>query len=132
MENKTMNNFTRNTNALDFIGSYLAKEDLPEPTMLTIKEVLPEDVEGASRKKLALYFQETEKGLLLNTTNIKQLVDWFGASYSDWVGQEITLYVDPSVEFAGKKIGGIRIAPTASALANGPKRSQQAPHAFNR
>ena len=109
------NGSTVSLNANDFIGGYLAKEDLSGPTVVTITELRPEEVEGASRRKLVVKFAELEKPLILNSTNISRLSSMFGTSdCSRWVGQRITIYVDNNVEYAGRQVGGIRVATAAN------------------
>lgn len=105
-------------NATDFIGGYLAKEDLTAPTLVTIAEVRAEAMEGASRRKLVVKFAELEKALVLNTTNISRLTSLFGTSEcSHWIGQQVTVFVDDNVQYAGRRVGGIRVT---AARPNGP------------
>lgn len=76
----------------------------------TISDVYAEDIEGAKRRKLVVAFRELEKPLVLNSTNTRYLVELFGTSdTSAWKGGRITLYVQDDIEFAGTKVGGIRI-----------------------
>src|SRR5262245_13328279 len=93
---------------------YLSKEDLSRDTILTIqrgdKEEMGQDDER--EENYVLYFQECKKGLVLKPTNIQQLHTLFGTDEMDrWVGRKICLYVDPTVQFRGKLVGGIRIRP---------------------
>ena len=57
----------------------------------------------------ALEFRGKGKQLVLNSTNRKRMVELFGNNVKDWKDQEITLYVNENVRFAGKKVCGIRI-----------------------
>lgn len=43
-------------------------------------------------------------------TVLKQLVDAWDDDAKAWVGRRAVLYGDPNVEFAGKRIGGIRVS----------------------
>jgi hypothetical protein len=100
-------------------SKYLKKEDCPLD--LTISEVRQEDValQGSSKPDLCwvLYFEEVEKGLILNTTNGTILFENTGSDGGDdgspWIGVKVSLYNDKNVMFAGKRIGGIRIRSTA-------------------
>lgn len=35
---------------------------------------------------------------------------WGGGTGKEWIGQSMTLYGDPSVVYAGQKVGGIRVS----------------------
>ena len=54
-------------------------------------------------------FEEFEKPLILNKTNTRILVKLFGTTdTASWRGP-ITLYVENSVEYGGRVVGGIRV-----------------------
>jgi hypothetical protein len=95
-------------------SAYLRKEDFPEPETLTIKEVREEEVQAPgkeSKLKIVIYFEEYEKGVVLNQAN--GLVLELLTGYDDpekWVGVRLRVYHDPTVEFGGKRVGGIRFA----------------------
>jgi hypothetical protein len=57
----------------------------------------------------ALEFEGKKKQLVLNSTNRKSLVNLYGGNVKDWCDQEVTLWVDENVRFAGKRVCGIRI-----------------------
>lgn len=52
---------------------------------------------------------EGEKELSLNATNRNLLGAVFGKHAGAWVGKEIGVYFDPSVSYAGKPVGGIKV-----------------------
>jgi hypothetical protein len=66
---------------------------------------------GAPRTMVRLKLSGQEKLLLVNSTNRKILVAKLGDETDDWEGKRLTLFADPAVEFAGKKVGGIKIVP---------------------
>lgn len=72
-----------------------------------------QDVEfDAGRKEKTVYsikFKGKQKQLVINSTNRKMLVSKFGVNVKDWVGKEVTLYVDTNVRMMGKTVNGIRI-----------------------
>jgi len=72
-----------------------------------------QDVEfDAGRKEKVVYsikFKGKQKQLVLNSTNRKTLVAKYGVNVKDWVGKEVTLYVDDNVRMMGKRVCGIRI-----------------------
>ena len=101
-------------NATDFLGSnYLKKEDLEGETRVTLIAVQADEMPNSTRRKLVARFQEYEKGLILNATNIKRLCHIFQTrNAAQWRGA-ITLYVDDNIEYAGTRVGGIRVKEAA-------------------
>ena len=96
---------------MDFLGSYLGKEDIQGETVATIVDVTAEEVPSSSRKKLVAHLAEFEKRLILNSTNIKALANVFRSTHTaHWRGP-VTLFVDEHVEYAGRQVGGLRIKP---------------------
>lgn len=90
-----------------FGGNYLKASDLKEPLKLTITKV-SEAVLG-DRKKLVVYFDEFEKGLVLNKINTTRIIKWANSKQTDnWPGTSITLYAD-MVEYDGEDVPCIRI-----------------------
>jgi hypothetical protein len=94
-------------------SKFLKKEDVGVGVLATIRGVSEENVaiEGADPElKWAMTFNELDKPLVLNSTNIHAVVAITGSDDSeDWIGKQIVLYNDPNVSFAGKMTGGIRI-----------------------
>lgn len=117
----TMNNIKKNENdtapdARDFLGgNYLRKEDVTGPVTVTIEDVRSVAIPNADRKKLVVWFRETTKPLILNMTNTRKMVDIFhNTNTATWRGR-ITLYVEASVHYGGKLVGGIRLQPAVVA-----------------
>lgn len=102
----------------DFLGgNYLRKEDIREPRNITITDVWSEKILGSNRPKLVVAFEEIDKPLILNKTNIKRLVAVFDTpDTTEWRGQ-ILLYVEKGVEYAGRVVGGLRVS--SPRVANG-------------
>lgn len=95
-------------------SKYLKHQDLEgNDWVLTIKNVTREDIkdrDGTSKKKFILHFNEHEKGLVLNTTNMNTLYKLLMSDDSDhWTGKRITLYVKDDIEMGGEIMSGIRI-----------------------
>ncbi len=94
-------------------SKYLKKDDLDEDVIVTVRKFTEQNVAADGQpedKKWVLYFDEYEKGLVLNSTNIQLLQNATGASGpEEAVGKEIILYVDPNISFGGKIVGGLRI-----------------------
>lgn len=67
--------------------------------------------------KWTLAFEELDKPMVLNTTNLHSCAKACGSDNTDnWMGKKIVLYEDPNVSFGGKLVGGIRVrAPRSQA-----------------
>ena len=101
--------------ANDFFPSkFLKAEDLDADLAVTIKHVLIEKLQTGEEKPV-VYFNETEKGLIVNKTNFSAIAKLTGKPNSDnWGGEKITLTV-MDVEFKGDIVSAIRVkAATAS------------------
>ena len=118
-----------NLTADSFGGNYLRQEDLMEPVTVTIRHARAEQLQGDERSKLVLYFEELEKPLVVNTTNREQLKSSFGNRIITWIGQRITLYVDKNVTYAGRRMGGIRVAAAPVVMSANPLSEQPSAHA---
>jgi hypothetical protein len=90
---------------------FLKKEDVPQPVLVTIANITEEIVDkDTGETKFAMHLQEFERPLLLNSTNIQLAAAICGSDDTDdWSGQKVVLYSDPSIMFAGKITGGLRL-----------------------
>jgi hypothetical protein len=100
---------------------FLTKDDCDPPILVTIKSIERVNVakEGAEEEfRYAMHFDETDKPLVLNSTNIQlcQLICNGSDDTDDWIGHKIVLYNDPNVSFAGKITGGIRVRKPKKAV----------------
>lgn len=95
------------------------KKGVPQPVDLDVTiigctlEEFKADELSEPEEKYILYFQETNKGLVLNKTNFKTLMKVHPVDDTDeWIGCQITLYAT-EVEFRGETVWGtrIRLAP---------------------
>jgi hypothetical protein len=103
-------------------SKYLKKDDVGEgvlATFRTFKHVNVAQEDQQADMKWVAYFNELEKPLVLNSTNIQVAAMALGSDNTDdWIGKQIVLYVDPNVSFGGKVVGGIRLrAPKGKAVA---------------
>lgn len=96
-------------------SKFLKKEDVGDGVLLTIKGVRQTNIamDGAPEEhKWVLDFDETDKPLVLNSTN-GQIIGAFTGIEKDieigWVGKQIVLYTDPNITYQGKLVGGIRV-----------------------
>ena len=94
-------------------SKYLKKEDVMPPLTVTIYGIAKENLareDEAPEFKYVLNFKEQVKPLVLNMTNAQLIAHVTGSEETDdWVGKQVTLNNDPSVSFAGKLTGGIRV-----------------------
>ena len=92
---------------------FLSWFDLPEEgELITISHYEKIEIEkpnGEKEKKWAVYFQEKEKGLLLNNTNRNMLSEIFNGQVQHSLGQKIVLYYRDDIEFQGKVVKGLRL-----------------------
>lgn len=90
-----------------FKSKFLKSSDLDDEDMiLTIKKVEAEQFEGDL--KPVVWFEETKKGLVLNRTNFRSIVQLHGQSTDTWVGKRIALF-EVEVSFRSTPIMAIRI-----------------------
>lgn len=102
-------------------SSYLSKSDLGEDKaaqkqgrVLTISSFDDEEIDGET--KCIMYFDENVKPMVLNNTNQGILGALFDDSFdgSKWdetlcINKKITVFVDPTISFGGKVVGGMRV-----------------------
>lgn len=81
------------------------------PVVLTIADVTEELMGRGGRQeaKCFLWFNENLKGLQLNKSRVKVLEAAYGPDSDLWVGKRVRLSFDPTVEFGGRAVGGIRL-----------------------
>ena len=94
-------------------SKFLRKEDIEEDVMVTIRGVKQENVgrDDAPESRWVIYYKEFPKGMVLNITSIRVLESAYGDDSDNWIGKQCILYVDPSVSFQGRVVGGLRIRP---------------------
>jgi len=66
--------------------------------------------------KLIIYFEEEERGMVLNKTNTRRLIEAFGDDADEWVGKRVNLYTE-SVTFNGQTTDAIRLKKAKSQAA---------------
>lgn len=112
-----------------FVGSkFLGAVDYPRPAVLTIEQVSEELIGKDKDRKGILYFEKVDKPLVLNKTNIANLIDMMGTAESDqWVGKQVEIFTDPTVMYAGVRTPALRLRAPRQHAAAAPQR--QAPQA---
>jgi hypothetical protein len=108
---------------------FLTQHECDPPIKVTIvgcesRNVSPDGADPD--EKYVLLFQETDKPLVLNSTNGQIIAAItgtgdIGEDGHNWDGTEIVLYRDPNIAFGGKLVGGIRVrAPKTQTTAAKP------------
>lgn len=109
-----------------FPSSYLKATDFSDGPALLIMDRTEFELIGDDRKMI-LYFQGKEKGLVCNKTNANTIADIYGDDTDDWKGREIVLF-EAYVDFQGKSVAAVRVrAPKKKHTA--PTTGRQAPAA---
>ncbi len=91
-------------------SNYISKSDVGKGLLLTIKNYEKKNV-GRSKQDMqwVFYFDEHDKGFILKPTNGKLIAVVIGsADFDDWIGKKIVLFIDPTIDFGGDVVGGIR------------------------
>jgi hypothetical protein len=109
----------------DMIESkYLKQSDVEDERVVTVaalkKVNVARDDEDPEYRWTAK-FNEFQKPMVLNVTNLKRLAKALGDDTDDWIGKQVILYVDPDIEFGGNVVGGLRIKQFRNAAS--PKRA---------
>src|SRR5262245_48555253 len=95
-------------------GQFLGQSDFKSGTGITFRiarahrQTFEAKNNWPAEPKWVLTF-EGDRRLSLNRTNLRLMAKWFGTRPSAWIGQRITVYVDESVSFGGRLVGGLRI-----------------------
>ena len=121
-------------------SKYIKEADLQgKPRVLTVARVSVESLDQSSGEtKPVVYFQSTQKGLVLNITNKNVFVLLYGAETNNWTGRQIELYPSQT-DFRGDVVPCIRCrAPGATGalgtvppVALQPLPASTAPSTFN-
>ena len=95
-------------------SKFLKKEDFgTQGKNVTIERLDQEDVsmqDQPADMKFVLFFQGFEKGMVLNWTNTQLVAQVTGSEETeDWKGRQLNVYEDPTIAYAGKLIGGLRV-----------------------
>lgn len=94
-------------------SKFLKKEDVGTGKLFTIAAVKQHNVaaQGAEPEmKWCAEFDDIDKPLVLNSTNLHLLEAAFGSDNTDdWLGKAIVVFEDANVSFGGKVVGGVRV-----------------------
>ena len=93
-------------------GSYMKQEHVKDEPIYTIESVTIKEFEkddGGKLRKFDIGFDDVELHFLCNFTNAATIGAAFSDETDNWIGRKIQLYFDPSVMYAGRRTGGIRV-----------------------
>ncbi len=95
---------------------WMASEDLDgigEVTMKVARVHKHQDVEfEGGRKKPVVYsleFEKAKRQLILNGTNRKSMQSKYGNDVKNWIGKEVTVYVQPGIRVGRETKNGLRL-----------------------
>ena len=94
-----------------FPSNYVKAADLNgKPRPLTIRTCVMEELGQGSDKetKPVLYFNGAQKGLVLNKTNTKVIVEAYGKETINWEGKPVEVF-PTTTEFKGETVDAIRV-----------------------
>lgn len=94
-----------------FPSKWLKAEDVGERKIALSIERAESQVFGQgeeSEKKLILFFEGIEKGLVLNRTNFEKLAEAYGTETDLWIGKKIELYT-ALVSYKKKEVPALRL-----------------------
>ena len=107
-------------------SKFLKQSDVDQDYIVTIRGV--EQVNVAAQDadqddfKYVIHFEEFDKPMVLNSTNIQLLAKATDSDDTDdWTGKQVIVYTDPNVSFGGKVVGGLRIKKYAISKPVAPK-----------
>ncbi len=111
-------------------SKYLKTADIPDPVIVTfraIKQVNIAREDDDPEYKWIAFFEEYEKGMVLNSTNLHVAEKLLASDDTDnWIGQEIILWADPNVQYKGELVGGLRFrAPEKAPVKAAPRKLPQ-------
>lgn len=94
-------------------SKFLTQNDVEPEVLVTITGYKQMNValeSDSPDEKYALTFRELPKPFVLNITNGKLIEVILGSDdFDEWIGQQIILYRDKTIMFAGELKGGIRV-----------------------
>ena len=108
-----------------FPSKFLKAADLQNKSFrLTMKGVEMEDIGGDHQP--VLYFMKTDKGVVLNKTNMNAIAGTYGFETNNWAGKEVEIFPATTM-FKGQNVPCIRLRVVAPAAPNGAMPGQMQP-----
>jgi len=94
-----------------FPSPYLTAADVKDKPIVTIKgfsKKTMKNKQGEEEVKPVLFFNEFEKGMVLNKTNANAIVKMYGKILDEWVGERVQLH-SVTVAAFGESTDAIRV-----------------------
>ena len=108
-----------------FPSKWLSAADLGDEDLdVTIRKVSQEEI-TKTEDKWVVWYEEVEKGMVLNKTNTKTISQLLGLDTDDWYGKRITLFAT-EVDFQGETVLAIRVRKRAPKAPASAKKGKQA------
>ena len=103
-----------------FPSRYLKAADIPSGRSIAVavREVVMEGVEsdhGPAEDKPVVYFEDKQKGLVLNRTNAAVISEAYGDETDAWPGKPLEIYTTQT-EFRGRMVPCLRLRISAAAV----------------
>lgn len=93
-------------------GAFLKKEHLQGQDVAVIIASLTQETVGDEGEQVwLLRFAGMQRPLKLCKTSAEQIAAIHGAETDHWIGKAITLFPDPTVQYKGAAVGGVRVRP---------------------
>ena len=104
-----------------FPSKYLSKDDITSPVVATISDVVMETFtsDDEEKTKSVMYFVGANKPMVINVANWMTVESLYGDDSDEWIGKTIEIWVDPSVMYGKKRVGGLRLREPAHNNGNG-------------
>lgn len=111
-----------------FPSNYIKASDLQgREVIVTIDRVDFEPVGREKEMKAVVYFMNKTKGIVLNKTNAKKIIEISGSAITEeWRGTQIKLY-PTETEYAGETVDCIRVKPVGKPALHMTKQAPVAP-----
>ncbi len=93
-----------------FPSKYLKADDLPDEGIIVTIRSIDEEKMTDGQMKHVLYFDEVEKGLVLNKTNATIISKLYEDDTDGWEDERVTLY-PTYIDFKGEQVNSIRVKP---------------------
>jgi hypothetical protein len=98
-----------------FPSKYLKPDNIEDGETVTISDVQVEEVGQDKQEKPVLYFNEHEKGAILNVTNARAIAKAYGDDEGEWPGRKLVLVTIPSRTPQGEPTTSICMKPVVPA-----------------
>lgn len=112
-------------------SKFLTKDDVGPGALLTISGVERVNVardNEAPEFQWCLHFNESPKPFIVKSTNGQIIAQFLNSEeMNDWRGRQIVLFHDPTIQFGGRVMGGIRARAPKIKTAPAPGQAMQNP-----